>query len=173
MEFLLTSKKALDTVDHSILLRKLSHCGIRGVANKTSIKHGVPQGSVLGPLLSLIYINDFHVPIFPDDTTLLLCQKSAKKLNENRSKYIAMLYINHDLKLMCHWLRGNKISLQAGKTELVIFKSPNKIITKHLTFVHNFYNKKLPTVFDDKRLLEFSYSQFRTSLHKHYLDSYA
>ena len=56
---------------------------------------------------------------------LILTEKSMKKTKK---------HINRDLKLVVQWIRANRLSLNTGKTELVIFKSKNKNITKHLSF---------------------------------------
>ena len=84
------------------------------------MKYGVPQGSVLGPLLFLIYINDLHKAIkfstihhFADDTNLVVVSKSLKSIQK---------LMNLDLKNLCKWLKANKISLNASKTELIIFR---------------------------------------------------
>ena len=134
-------QKAFDTVNHSILTDKLSHYGIRGTANNwfksylnnryqfvsingtesqpIPILHGVPQGSVLGPLLFLVYINDLHCAInyssvyhFADDTNLLNISDSIKRTQKQ---------VNLDLKSLYKWLLANKISLNCSKTELFIF----------------------------------------------------
>ena len=128
-------QKAFGTVDHQILLAKLSHYGIRGVSNDwfksylsnrsqyvsitgydsglAAINCGVPQGSVLGTLLFLLYINGLNQAIkfckihhFADDTNLLCLGNSIKKLNK---------IVNADLKRLVHWLNENKISLNVKK----------------------------------------------------------
>ena len=139
--FSIDLRKAFDTVDHNIFLYKLHHYGIRGVINKWSCSYltgrfqttqieteisqkeavacGVPQGSVLGPLLFLFCINDisassskFEFYLFADDTNLLHKDKSLPLLES---------VVNEELINVCDWLLANQLTLNAKKSNYVIF----------------------------------------------------
>ena len=134
--------KAFDTVNHSILIDKLSYYGVHGntlalfrsylsnraqvveVNGKTSdqgiIKHGVPQGSILGPLLFLLYINDISESsdvlkffLFADDTTVYY---SADPSDENTEHIL-----NTELEKVSCWLAANKLSLNVKKSNFLHF----------------------------------------------------
>ena len=95
------------------------------------IAHGVPQGSVLGPLLFLVFINDLNRCIhfsttrhFADDTNLLYSHQNETVLRK---------HMNEDLKSVFRWLCGNRLSFNVGKTEFIIFRPPKKKIDERNT----------------------------------------
>ena len=134
--------KAFDTVDHNILLQKMHNYGIRGnihnlfksylsnrqqfvkvnnaKSNLKSINCGVPQGSVLGPLLFIIYINDIAnsckeglFRIFADDTGIFCHSDTIDSLVTKAEEII---------KKVSEWFKANKLTLNISKTSYVIFK---------------------------------------------------
>ena len=96
------------------------------------LKYDVPQGLVSDAQLFILSINDLHLAVqyssvhqLVNDTDLVVVQKSLKELKKK---------VKRDLKLTVEWVRANKLSLNANKTEIIIFKPRNKTSIKHLNF---------------------------------------
>ena len=160
--------KAFDTINHKILLYKLNRYGIRGNALNliASYLHdrkqyvvngkmssdivdipafGVPQGSILGPLLFLLYINDLQKSIqtckhilYADDTTLYLTGPDPRVLVES---------LNYDLSSLATWFKANKLKLNVQKTT-------------HIIFSNNYVNQIFEIKMDGQNIMQVSNTKF-------------
>ena len=150
-------KKAFDTINHDLLIKKMEHFGIRGIANDWlksylsnrkqfanyngtnsdlyDIECGVPQGSILGPLLFILYINDIsnvskilRLILFADDTNLFATGHDLELLcNE----------INNELCILSEWFKINRLSLNVKKTNYMLFSKKAKSMTQTLKIDNN------------------------------------
>lgn len=154
-------KKAFDTVSHQKLLQKLNNIGITGTAHDmftsylsnrkqvvkivnftSSIKnvtYGIPQGSIIGPLMFLIYINNIasigltgHLTLYADDTCLFYFDKDISDIINDAQR---------DLDILNEWLKYNLLTVNTSKTSFMIFCNKNKQIPEFTPLTIN--NDKL------------------------------
>jgi Reverse transcriptase (RNA-dependent DNA polymerase) len=149
-------RKAFDTVDHEILIKKLHNLGVRSVelewfrnylVNRKqfvsinnihslllAIKLGVPQGSILGPLLFLIYINDLPKcnslsnSLFADDTSLFSSHENLDHLTE---------FVNIEFQKVIHFFNQHKLSLHKDKTKFMLFFKKRGTPSPNIVFNYN------------------------------------
>ncbi len=141
---LLDLQKAFDTVDQNILCNKLEAIGIGStnwfrsylngrtqkvkigdtVSESMSITCGVLQGSILGPLLFLCYVNDMPVSV---KSKLLLCADDSALLVSHRDPRVISNTLSQELESCNGWLIDNRLSLHLGKTEVVLCGTKRKM----------------------------------------------
>ncbi|CAB4042980.1 Hypothetical predicted protein, partial [Paramuricea clavata] len=193
-------QKAFDTINHDILLTKLDLYGLQKpslnllgsyLANRTQmcsvngalsgtklVTCGIPQGSILGPLLFLIYINDLpnsleysSTRMFADDTTLTVSGKSIQDVE---------VAINHDLTNVKQWLSANRLSLNLVKTEYLLIGSrynKNNLLAAPNVFVGDTPIKKVKEtkalgVHIDEFLLNVANTALRSAKRDYYANKF-
>ena len=133
-------------MNHSILLNKLKAMGLNEMSinwftsylsdrsqlveisgkysSSSTVSCGVPQGSILGPLLFLIYVNDMSAVV---ENKLLLYADDSAILVSGKSKMEIENLLSNDLNIVSQWLICNKLSLHLGKTESILFGSQQRL----------------------------------------------
>ena len=154
-------KKAFDSVSHPILLKKLYHYGFRGpsfnfmqsyftnrlirtkingrLSKSYSIKYGIPQGSVLGPLFFLLFVNDlpnaakFETTLFADDTNFHLSHSNTKSLESE---------VNKEISKISDWINKNDLTINYKKSCYMIISKKAQVLTDFkLSINHNIIEK--------------------------------
>ena len=145
---LIDLQKVFDTIDHQILLKKMKYLGFSknaiiwfksylcerkfkisintSYSSSSNLLCGVPQGSILGPLLFLLYINDLPQAavsdslLYADDTCIVFQHKSEIEIEKQ---------LIRDFSSLCHWFVDNKLSIHfgQGKTKSILFGTKHKL----------------------------------------------